>query len=482
MAPALFKKKSSEARPNDMETSGALPRSLRTLPSPSEEKFPKLPDSPQVTLAQELTTNVISSCPSTLSSNNKTIGHLFSSASDHPGNLRGSLMSPDINRPRKLPFIPKPLNDGVSFSSSQLSPSVTPARKLDGYAAEDNDVSWNTDGTENFPDIPLNIHSQNSEDTCTGLTASEDHFKRTDWQDWADQLITVDDALDSNLSDLLVDVNVPELDAKLLELPPEVSSSQPQIHQHQHTPVSSAQSCPLVSSPCASPTIKTRMRWTPELHEAFVDAVNKLGGSERATPKGVLKLMNVEGLTIYHVKSHLQKYRTARYKPESSEGTSEKKSKTVSEITSLDLKTLFDDRKMDITEALRLQMEVQKQLHEQLEIQRNLQLRIEEQGKHLQIMFEQQRKMEEEKLKASSANVDEPSQPPTIEKQPSVSNVKAESSEHDHASTHEIPNKEEMSCETTALEEHELDDSESSPPSKRARADETGSSSTTLVT
>ncbi|KAF5737338.1 protein PHR1-LIKE 1-like isoform X3 [Tripterygium wilfordii] len=80
------------------------------------------------------------------------------------------------------------------------------------------------------------------------------------------------------------------------------------------------------------------------------------------------------------------KYRTAKYMLDSTEGKSEK-TRSTNDSLKLDVKS-----GLQIKEALQLQVDVQRQLHEQLEVQRNLQLRIEEQGRKLQMMFELQHK------------------------------------------------------------------------------------------
>ncbi|XP_034704546.1 myb family transcription factor PHL5-like [Vitis riparia] len=139
------------------------------------------------------------------------------------------------------------------------------------------------------------------------------------------------------------------------------------------------------SSPAAAASNKSRIRWTHDLHKRFVESVNRLGGAEKATPKGILRLMGSEGVTIFQIKSHLQKYPIARHLPGSTEEKSEKG-------TCADFITKFDpETGARIAEALRLQLEVQTRLHEQLEIQRNLQLQIEEQGKQLKKMLDSNR-------------------------------------------------------------------------------------------
>lgn len=133
---------------------------------------------------------------------------------------------------------------------------------------------------------------------------------------------------------------------------------------------------------------RQRLRWTDELHGRFLEAVTQLGGPDRATPKGILRTMGVQGLTIYHVKSHLQKYRLAKYIPDPTASGDKPEKKDLGNL----LAGIESSPGMETSEVLKLQVEVQKRLREQLEVQRQLQLRIEAQGKYLRkIMEEQQR-------------------------------------------------------------------------------------------
>nr|DAD37046.1 TPA_asm: hypothetical protein HUJ06_007687 [Nelumbo nucifera] len=55
-------------------------------------------------------------------------------------------------------------------------------------------------------------------------------------------------------------------------------------------------------------TKRSRVVWTTELHQQFLDAVKKLG-YEKAMPKKILEQMGISGLTRENIASHLQKYR-----------------------------------------------------------------------------------------------------------------------------------------------------------------------------
>lgn len=66
----------------------------------------------------------------------------------------------------------------------------------------------------------------------------------------------------------------------------------------------------------ACATGKDRLRWTPSLERAFETAVRKTGGMDSTSPSAICEEMWKHNLTTGQIKSHLQKLRRDRFRPE----------------------------------------------------------------------------------------------------------------------------------------------------------------------
>lgn len=138
---------------------------------------------------------------------------------------------------------------------------------------------------------------------------------------------------------------------------------------------------------------KPRLRWTSDLHERFIDAVTQLGGPSKATPKAIMRTMGVKGLTLFHLKSHLQKYRLGKQSAKdlgepSKEGLSASHlvERPYTSNSSPSLPTSDMNEGYEVKEALRAQMEVQSKLHLQVEAEKHLQIRLEAEQRYLAML------------------------------------------------------------------------------------------------
>lgn len=106
-----------------------------------------------------------------------------------------------------------------------------------------------------------------------------------------------------------------------------------------------------------------------------------------------------------------------------------------------------------------------------LQIQRNLQLRIEEQGRYLQMMFEQQRKQATETLKGASSTSEEPLKgtKEAVQNSSSKDQLGIEAGDDETRNLLITPG-EKMKSPVQYPEGNVVDGTSNSPPTKRAKA------------
>ncbi|KAL6591359.1 hypothetical protein ACP70R_049862 [Stipagrostis hirtigluma subsp. patula] len=376
-----------------------LSSSITLVPAISEGTFPSFPERQPCFVERELPGSSIASFGASLAASNCLQSTCTSTSSFNSSDLHTyNVISPNGKLPSGQ-YVTEQSDPSAPLASTYSSFKGNSSSLRMVFPKVSEQISWSQGPLQG---IPMSVYFSNQQNVSTVGQQIQDSSSMT----YDTQLAEQNEWFSSRSPAQFVESagSAPKVvDAR---------SATPQNYSCSHTQSTMPSfNCDEGSSstenlPSSNTTLtKSRMRWTPELHERFVNAVNMLGGSEKATPKAVQKVMKVEGLTIYHVKSHLQKYRTVQHRPESSDaGAPSKRSSQTDEVSLLQLKS------MENVEGLRTQIGLQKQLHEQLEIQRKLQLQVEEQSKYLEMIIAKQ----SESLKKLGALPGFRDQPPQV--------------------------------------------------------------------
>lgn len=188
--------------------SEVMSSSYPVLPKPFEDKYPKLPLSFQGSSQSEAMRHPIPRQAPPLVSNSGTVGHLFSSSSGFRNDF--PLMQP-LSQERNAqfsPFISRSANDESLLPPHGSSRSEVQSTMVTSSNLNENNASWSADTLQDLLDFSENVPDQNGqEQSMAGVLMSDDQAKRIDFPDWADQFISVDDALEPNWSEIFSDAN-----------------------------------------------------------------------------------------------------------------------------------------------------------------------------------------------------------------------------------------------------------------------------------
>lgn len=215
--PTMSIPRSSPQQMSSFGASRTLSTSSPVLPTTLGEKYPKLPDS-HISMERELSQRTPAAL-STISSNSGVVGHIFSSSPGFSTDLHFSSISQLEKNSRQVPFISQSSGDETTVvlphnSHLGVLQSVTCSQ----YTKESNDGSWCPDSFSDFLDYSVNNPVENNQPDSShimdGVLQSED-ISKGNWQEWADQLISDDDALASSWTEIMAETGTTDQGPKI---------------------------------------------------------------------------------------------------------------------------------------------------------------------------------------------------------------------------------------------------------------------------